>query len=81
MLPLESLELGVPCITGNNHHYFRNSKLSDYLIVKAEDDINEIYEKIKFAISNKDEIINLYKIWKNEYNLFCENKLSEFLND
>ena len=81
MLPLESLELGVPCITGNNHHYFRNSKLSDYLIVKAEDDIKEIYEKIKFAISNKDEIINLYKIWKNEYNLFCENKLSEFLND
>ena len=81
MLPLESLELGVPCITGNNHHYFRNSKLSDYLIVKAEDDINEIYEKIKFAISNKEEIINLYKIWKNDYNLFCENKLSEFLND
>ena len=25
--------------------------------------------------------LNLYKIWKNEYNLFCENKLSEFLND
>ena len=27
MLPLESFEMGVPCITGNNHHYFKNSKL------------------------------------------------------
>lgn len=80
VLPLESLELGVPCITGNNHHYFRNSKLQEYLVVKSEDDINEIADKIKMAIANKEEIISLYKEWKKDYDMFVEEKLKEFIN-
>lgn len=81
VIPLESLELGVPCITGNNHSYFKNSKLQEYLIVKAEDDINEIYQKIKICIEKKDEIIDLYKKWKKDYDLFSTKKLQEFIND
>ena len=27
MLPLESMEMGTVCITGNNHHYFKNNEL------------------------------------------------------
>lgn len=80
VLPLESLELGVPCITGNNHHYFRNSKLSDYLIVNSEDNIDEIAEKINICLENKDEILTLYKEWKKDYDVFCKKKLDDFLN-
>lgn len=80
VVPLESLELGVPCITGNNHHYFRDSKLYDYLVVKSEDDINEINSKINFAIEHKKEIIELYKEWKDKYDDFCNKKLKEFLD-
>lgn len=81
IIPLESLELGVPCVTGNNHSYFKNSKLQEYLVVKAEDDINEIYQKIKVCIEKKEEIIDLYRKWKKEYNLFSAEKLYEFIND
>ncbi|MDD2376440.1 MAG: hypothetical protein PHD15_03600 [Clostridia bacterium] len=67
IVPLESLEMGIPCITGNNHHYFKNTKLEEYLIVKSEDDIDEIANKAKYALDNKEEIINIYKEWKKKY--------------
>ncbi|MBQ9012199.1 MAG: hypothetical protein IJ094_01245 [Bacilli bacterium] len=81
VIPLESLELGVPCITGNNHSYFKNSKLEEYLVVKSEDNIDEIYSKIKYAINNKEEIIKLYKDWKKEYDVYAEELLCNFIND
>ncbi|MBO5477513.1 MAG: glycosyltransferase [Clostridia bacterium] len=77
--PLESLELGVPCITGNNHHYFRDSKLEEYLVVQAEDDINEINQKIKIALENKEEIIKLYKSWKKDYDKYVSTCLKDFI--
>ena len=80
VLPLESLELGVPCITGNNHSYFKDSKLYEYLVVKSEDDINEIYKKIVYCINNKEEIITLYKEWKKEYDIISKELLDEFIN-
>ncbi len=81
VVPLESLELGVPCITGNNHHYFKNSKLADYLIVKSEDDIDEIYCKIKKVLENKQEVMKLYYEWKKEYNIFASKKIEEFIRN
>ena len=32
MLPIESLDAGTICIMGHNHHYFKDSKLHDYLV-------------------------------------------------
>lgn len=66
ILPLESLNLGVPCITGPNHHYFDNHPLYDYLVVRKPDDSKEIADKAAFAIENKSEIIKLYNEWYNE---------------
>lgn len=80
VIPLESLELGIPCLTGNNHHYFKNSKLAEYLIVNSEDDIDEIAEKTRLCIENKDEIIDLYRKWKIDYDKFVANKFEEFIN-
>ena len=67
LIPLESLELGVPCITGDNHHYFENTALEKYLIVTKEDNIIEIKNKIMYALDNREKIIELYKKWKVEY--------------
>lgn len=80
MIPLESFELGVPCIIGNNTDFFRNSKLNDMLVVKEEDSIDEIYEKINIAIENKEEIMSLYKEWKAEYSKEVIKLKEEFLN-
>ncbi len=79
MIPLESLELGVPCITGDNHHYFENTELEKYLVVTKEDNIMAIYEKIKYALENKDKIIELYKKWKEPYKKNAKKSVEEFL--
>lgn len=79
LIPLESLELGTICITGDNHHYFEGSELEKYLVVNKEDDIMEIYNKMKFALENKDKILELYKIWKVEYSKKSKKSIEEFL--
>ena len=79
LLPLESLELGVPCITGDNHHYFEGHEIEKYLVVNKEDNIVEIYNKIKNALENKDKIIKLYKEWKQEYNIEAKKSIKEFI--
>ncbi|MDD4387376.1 MAG: hypothetical protein PHD15_06480 [Clostridia bacterium] len=79
IVPLESLEMGVPCLTGNNHHYFKDTKLEEYLVVKSEDDINEIAKKTKVALENKEEIISIYKDWKKEYDKESKESVKNFL--
>ena len=80
MIPLESLEVGVPCLIGNNTSYFEDSKLQDYLVVKEEDNIDEIFEKMKICIDNKYEIIKLYNEWKEQYNIDSKESAEEFLD-
>lgn len=80
MLPLESLEVGVPCIAGNNHHFFKNSPLEKYLIVNNETDIFEIKEKIELCLKNKDKILKLYDSWKKENDLITEKQVKSFMN-
>ena len=79
MLPIESLETGTICIMGNNHHYFKGSKLHDYLVVEREDDLDEIVRKIKNALENKEEILRLYKAWKVENDNESAKSVEEFL--
>lgn len=79
LLPLESLELGVPCITGDNHHYFEGSELEKYLVVKKEDNIMEIYNKIKEVLNNKEQILKIYEDWKKEYNKKAKQSILNFI--
>ncbi len=80
MIPLESLEVGVPCIIGNNTHYFRGTNLQEYLVVKEEDSIDEIFEKINLCVGKKDEIIKSYKEWKKVYSKQAKESVINFLN-
>lgn len=79
MLPLESLELGVPCILGNNNHYFKESELEKLLVVNIEDDIEEIKQKIQIAISEKQKINKLYKDFKTKNLKQKEENIYDFL--
>ena len=79
IIPLESLELGVPCITGNNHHYFEDTPLEDYLIVDKADDINAIHKKIQLCLDNKEKIIEEYKKWKEKNNEESMKSVQAFL--
>jgi len=79
MLPLESFELGVPCVTCNNHHYFKGTELESLTVVKEMDNIMAIKEKIDSCIENKDKIMKLYKEWKKEYDKKFEENVKTFL--
>ena len=79
LIPLESLELGVPCITGDNHHYFEGTELEKYLVVNKEDNIMEIYKKMKYVLENKQRILELYRVWKKEYDIKAQKSIEEFL--
>ena len=61
MLPLESLEVGVPCITGNNHHYFKGKEIESYLVVENEESPVAIKEQIEKCLKHKDKVIELYQ--------------------
>ena len=78
MFPLESFEMGVPCLLGNNNDYFCGTKLGDYVILTKEDDPLYIKEKIIECI-DKDEIMDLYKQWKKEFNKKCNKLVNEFV--
>lgn len=80
MVPLESMELGVMCITGDNHHYFKGTKLEEYLTVNREDDIILIRNKIMYAIQNKEEIFKLYNKWKEQHDITTRIKFKEFMD-
>ena len=78
--PLESLEVGVPCITGNNHHYWDNAELYDYLVVDKADNSIEIAKKIEYCLKNKDKILKLYADWKKENDKESIKSVNKFLN-
>lgn len=79
LLPLESLALGVPCITGNNHHYWQGTPLEEYLVVNRPDDCVAIYEKAKYCIEHRDEIMRLYSEWTVENDRLSRESVESFL--
>ena len=79
MLPLESMELGVPCLTGNNHHYFKDTPLEKYLVIDQETDIREIKEKILYCIKNREKIMGLYKEFSEKNSKATREDVEKFL--
>lgn len=79
MFPLESFEMGIPCLLGNNNDYFVGTKLGEYVILTKEDDPIYIKDKIINCIEHRDEIIQLYKEWKKEFDKKCEQLVKKFV--
>ncbi len=79
MLPLESFAVGTPCITGNNHHYFKNEELEKYIVVDNECNLQEISTKIELCLKNKEKILNLYKVWEKNNNHLSIEGVNEYI--
>ena len=80
MLPLESFYVKVPCLTGNNHHYFQGTELEKYLVINNENSPKDISETIERCLKNEDKVMKLYDKFK-EYNLKEGKRLvKEFLD-
>lgn len=80
MLPLESLAAGTPCLTGRNHHYFReNEFLRSRLVVDLPDSEADIGMKATQALAERDKIIQQYKLYSREYNQAAEESMQLFV--
>lgn len=80
MLPIESFEVGVPCVFGNNHHYLKDNELEKYLIVNNEENPIEIAKQIDNCLKNEKKVMELYKTWKKENDKKCREDVKEFLS-
>lgn len=79
MFPLESLEMGVPCLVGNNNDYFSGTELEKYLVLKREDDPEYIKCKIQECLDNKEKIMKMYTKWKKDFDIRCRELVNNFI--
>ena len=81
MSSLESFAQDTICIVGNNCHYFKNEEIEKYIVVNEENNPEEIANKIKYALVNKEKILKLYKKWEDKNTNLSNRLLQEFLED
>ncbi len=75
---LKSMDNNIPCIIGNND--FLSKELKEELMVKSDDNTNEIAKKIKDVIKNKDKILKLYSSFRDKYIEECKKLKDKFLD-
>lgn len=76
---LRSMDNGIPCILGNSEILDSNDYLKSMLVMKSDDDVNEIAEKIEGARKNKKEILKKYKEFRKKYSEESKKTIEEFL--
>ena len=73
------MDLGVPCIIGNNNFLPEEySIMNQYLVVKSDDDVNEIARKIKGLIDKK-KIMREYEKFRTKYSKKVKKLAEDFL--
>lgn len=81
LVPLEALNNGVICLTGNTHHYFESDyRLHSFLVVSRPDDPISISHAIDNALKNKTEILERYLSWKAGYDKIQRNNFEHFIS-
>lgn len=81
MTPLESFAQGVPCVVGDNCHYFKGEELEKYIVVSDEENPERIAEKIDYAYANKDKVLKLYNDWCKKAEKQTNKLLKEYLEE
>lgn len=78
-LILKSMDKSIPCILGNTTLFDTNSFLKENLIIKSDDNVNEIAEKIKLVKKNRNKILKEYKRFRKEYSAKSQELAKLFL--
>lgn len=77
---LISMELGIPCLIGNNSDFFEeDNELKKYVVTIAEDNAIINSKMVEIMVKKKDRIIQLYNVWKENYNREAKAQLEKFL--
>lgn len=76
-----SMELGIPCLIGNNSDFFeKDEELNKYVVTVAEDNAIINSKMVETMLKEKKKIQELYKMWKEKYNKAAKENIEEFLN-
>lgn len=75
---LESMDMGIPCIVGNTDFFDSNELLKKYLVVKSDDDINEMKEKIESVEKSSKTILKEYEKFRKEYRKASKKSIEKF---
>lgn len=76
-----SMELGIPCLIGNNSDLFEeDDELKKFVVTTCEDNPIINSQKIKKLLEEKNKTRELYTIWKEKYNIKAKNSLELFIN-
>lgn len=75
-----SMEQGIPCLIGNTSDLWEEEEeLKDYVVTLAEDNPIVNAEKVKKCIANKEKVIQLYQVWKQNYNEIARESIDRFI--
>lgn len=76
---LISMDAGIPCIIGNTNLLDDDEKLKKLLVLKSDDDVNEISEKIEDVLAKKKEIEKEYDCWRKKYSDNSKKLIDKFI--
>lgn len=76
---LKSMDSSIPCIIGNVDIFDSNKYLQEQLVLKSDDDVNEIAEKINSVRKNRDKIFKEYEKFRLDYSKKVLNQIDKFL--
>lgn len=78
-LVLKSMDKNIPCVLGNTDIFDDFSYLKEELVLKSDDDIREIAEKIEKVRLDHDEIIKEYQKFRKAYTKLSQKTIEMFL--
>lgn len=78
-LILKSMDMGIPCILGNTDIFDKYPKLKKFLVLKSDDDISEIANKIDSVKENREVIIKEYEKFRKKYSEESKKNIIKFL--
>ena len=76
---LKSMDNGIPCLLGNCDILDENEYLKEMLVMKSDDDVNEIADKILLVQQNRDRIIKEYHKFRKKYSELSKKTIKTFL--
>lgn len=76
---IKSMDYGVPCILGNNQLLNNEKTLQELLVMKSDDDIDEISSRISLVAKNREKIIDEYKKFREKYTKESKESIKKFI--
>ena len=78
---LKSMDQETLCLVGNTSLFDSNTYLKEKLVLKSDDDINEIKSKIEDALKNKEKILNEYAKFRKDYSSISKKSILDFTDE